>query len=395
MDNLCDGADDRRGGARRPRAVPKALLAAGLALAGAAACGSGAAAMGVSAPDGYELEALQPALAPAGPGLRDPAAGLSGLLPVATGTRAAAPTGNSALFRPAALDSPIRSGLAWRSGSSCPETGIGNWRGRPLDVTVTFTGIRTWDAITANINSATFRSRAGATPQFVVTMPMLPTSEDGRLASCAAGAFDGRFRELGALLARNGAGRAVVRLGWEANHVSRPYAPAAEAEIPAYVGCFRREAAALRAAAPGLRIEWTMGRRSTVPFAVTRMYPGDDAVDHLGVHYYDNVAPKMATQSAWDQHYAATYKGGPAGLGTWLREAKARGKKLAVSEWGVWDQGSVAAADNPLYVANMHRFFRANAATIAYENYFNCPLEHQLHPSTRFPRARGEYRQLW
>ena len=113
------------------------------------------------------------------------------------------------------------------------------------------------------------------------------------------------------------------------------------------------------------------------------------------MHYYDNIKPRMATQSAWDRHYTATYKGGPMGLGTWVREARARGKKLAVSEWGVWDQGSVAAADNALYVANMHRFFRANAAILAYENYFNCPREHQLHPSARFPRARDEYRRLW
>jgi hypothetical protein len=133
-------------------------------------------------------------------------------------------------------------------------------------VAVTFVGIRSWDAITANINSATFRSRAEATPQ--PSSPCRCCRVGGRAGSpaCAAGAFDGRFRELGALLARNGAGRAVVRLGWEANHVSRPYAPATEAEIPAYVRCFRREAAALKATAPGIEIEWTMGRRTTSPF---------------------------------------------------------------------------------------------------------------------------------
>ena len=31
----------------------------------------------------------------------------------------------------------------------------------------------------------------------------------------------------------------------------------------------------------------------------------------------------------------------------------------------MWDQGSLAAADNPVYVENMHRFFRDNAASIA------------------------------
>jgi len=52
--------------------------------------------------------------------------------------------------------------------------------------------------------------------------------------------------------------------------------------------------------------------------------------------------------------------------GRWLAAARARGKKLAVSEWGVWNQGSVAKSDNPVYVDNMYRFFQANVADIAY-----------------------------
>ena len=70
-----------------------------------------------------------------------------------------------------------------------------------------------------------------------------------------------------------------------------------------------------------------------------------------------------------------------------------RGKKLAVSEWGLW--GSTAAADAPVYVANMYRFFRDHAAEIAYESYYNCPLIHKIFPSTRFPQGRAEYQRLW
>ena len=88
--------------------------------------------------------------------------------------------------------------------------------------------------------------------------------------------------------------------------------------------------------------------------------------------------------------------GGPRGLGAWLAAARARGKRLAVSEWGVWDQGDLAKADNPVYVENMYRFFRDNAANIAYENYYNRPIiKHQLYPSTRFAKARARYQELW
>lgn len=54
-----------------------------------------------------------------------------------------------------------------------------------------------------------------------------------------------------------------------------------------------------------------------------------------------------------------------------------------------------AKADNPLYIQNMYKTLKANAATIAYESYFNCPIVHRLHPDTPFPKASVAYRQLW
>jgi beta-mannanase len=223
---------------------------------------------------------------------------------------------------------------------------------------------------------------------------MLPKDAARQFAACAGGAFDDYFRQYGQRIAAAGAGHAVVRLGWEANK-TRPWSPSTAADIPDYVTCFQREAAALRSTAPDIEVEWAMGRISNVPFNVMDMYPGDEHVDVIGVHYYDNVGPKIATQAAWDQHYMRTYNGGPAGLGTWLAAAKSRGKRLAVSEWGVWDQGDLAKADNPVYVENMYRFFRDNAADIAYENYYNRPTVHQLFPSTRFAQARARYQELW
>ena len=86
-------------------------------------------------------------------------------------------------------------------------------------------------------------------------------------------------------------------------------------------------------------------------------------VDLWGVHYYDS-GPLMNTQTRWDAAYTRTFNGGPWGLGTWLQAARQHGKKLAVSEWGVWQQAgqAAAAADDPVYVDNVFRFFGANAA---------------------------------
>jgi hypothetical protein len=43
----------------------------------------------------------------------------------------------------------------------------------------------------------------------------------------------------------------------------------------------------------------------------------------------------------------------------------------------------------------MYQFFKANAAKIAYENYYNCADVHQLGTSTQFPNASAMYQQLW
>ena len=63
----------------------------------------------------------------------------------------------------------------------------------------------------------------------------------------------------------------------------------------------------------------------------------------------------------------------------------------------MWNQGGrAAAADNPVYMDHMYRFFRSNAPSIAYETYFNAkPDEHALCPSTRFPKAAARYKADW
>ena len=75
----------------------------------------------------------------------------------------------------------------------------------------------------------------------------------------------------------------------------------------------------------------------------------------------------------------------------------ARGKPLAVSEWGLWDAhaGTSSIADTPVYVENMFRFFGTHTSRLAYESYFNCAAINQIFPPTKFPKAGGTYRQLW
>ena len=200
----------------------------------------------------------------------------------------------------AEINTPVVSGLRWRSGASVdsPFVDFAGWRGRRLDANVLFISTQdSWAGMTQWFNGLKSMAGIRRSPLPAISLPMLPGEAAKQFGACARGDFDGDFRQYGEQIAAAGAGHAVVRLGWEANK-TRPWSPSTAADIPDYVTCFQREAAALRSTAPSVKIEWAMGRISAVPFDVMDMYPGNAHVDVIGVHYYDNVAPKIATQAA-------------------------------------------------------------------------------------------------
>src|SRR6476469_1956183 len=109
------------------------------------------------------------------------------------------------------LDSPIVSGLPWRSGASCADPTSAAWRGgRRLDANVAFFPAATWAAMENQAGTSSFRGRVGLSPQLVVSLPMMPKTDPKRHAACARGDFDGHFRRIGAALADAGAGRALI-----------------------------------------------------------------------------------------------------------------------------------------------------------------------------------------
>ena len=60
-------------------------------------------------------------------------------------------------------------------------------------------------------------------------------------------------------------------------------------QVPAYKACWRRAAGRLKAAAPGVALEWTNAKRTAgTALHVLDTNPGDDVVDLWGVHYYDS-----------------------------------------------------------------------------------------------------------
>lgn len=268
------------------------------------------------------------------------------------------------------VGTPITSGLSWRSGAS-DEDDFGRWRGRAMDVRVVFVQHDNWGQMLNQLRNPFFKGNCQQTPLCVVSVAMFPRDKAGQFRQCAAGAFDASHREIANLItaARQGA---IIRLGWEGNsNGSHPWRIGTQSNVGPYKDCYRQLARIYRGA--GLRMEWTVAKNGIVDAYST--YPGDDVVDFWGLHYYDSgKVGKTPTQE----------------IGEWLSKARDHGKKMNVSEWGVWTRG-----DNADYIRDMNAFFRANAAYIGYENYYNKNSSHQLHPSTKFPDARKAYADLW
>src|SRR5690348_6172768 len=124
---------------------------------------------------------------------------------------------------PAALAdivTPSWSGLPWRSGTSGIPNCLAALRGRAVDADTLFLGNPNFPALVWQTSH--LRAYTGP-PLRVVSLPLLPADNKGQFAQCAAGAFDGYFRQIGANLRRAGAPGTVVRLGWEANLGSKSH----------------------------------------------------------------------------------------------------------------------------------------------------------------------------
>ena len=167
-------------------------------------------------------------------------------------------------------------------------------------------------------------------PLEVVSMALLPAQNKGQFSTCAAGAFDDYFRQVGANLQRSLALSVVVRLGWEANIGSgvHPWGVNTADQVPAYVQCWRHAALALKTGGPRLNLEWTNAKKTqNKALSVLAMYPGNDVVDLIGVHYYDT-GPLKNTQTIWDKYYSATINN-PAPRGGVFREETVSHSRVA------------------------------------------------------------------
>lgn len=270
-------------------------------------------------------------------------------------------------------------------------------RGTPAGVVLSFVGRDSW----SNVEVPSWFLRTWQDSEYknrmVVTIPMLPDDDPAAtLEKGAAGAYDAHFRTAAQRLVAAGMNRVVIRPGHEFN--GNWYRWSAERNPAAYAAYFRRIVNAMRSV-PGaaFTFDWNLAG-SSIRWDATQAYPGDAFVDTVGLDLYDSAwgRPSFTPQQRW-QHQLAPATGSRQGLLFWADFAKAHGKRLSLSEWGLVAPDAEMAnggggGDNPYFIERMKKFF--DTQDVAFEAYFNATGdgEHQL---SRYPNAAARYARLF
>ena len=327
-----------------------------------------------------------------------PDSGRSAPVPAVAGVETQAPAGASKRIapRPAAL--PWPSGI-WIGGAPSVDrvTAFETWRGSRVDVVTTYPAYETWAEIKgSDWHIKIFRGFDG---KLAYGLPLLPKRE-GTFAEVTSGARDDVWRKVARDLKRNGRGDSFVRVGLEANGDWFPWGSDAQ-RAPEFIAAFRHVVGVMRSVAPKLSFVFDIGCGAPLVGgnnrldALTALYPGDDVVDVVGCDVYDAHTAKVRSASEWRRFTRPTHGPGVADVAEFARE---HGKKFAVPEWGLTKPDAHGSGDNAVFIKYMYGFFAANAADLAFENYFNEPaayLESSLWEPTQNAAAAKAYRQLW
>lgn len=275
-------------------------------------------------------------------------------------------------------------------------TTFGSWRGASAQVIVDFMGTSTWTSI-ADSPRWLADKHAGLKGHFVLSMPMVPTSDaSATVERCAQRYYDAQYRAIGRALVAYGYGSSTIRLGWEMTGDWFKWSQGNSRYF--YASCWRNIVKDLRS---------VPGQRFTFDFNISDQHvdprlwwPGGAYVDYVGGDFYDiGVGSRTDHRgSVWRELHGAY-------TADWVAAfAKAQGKPLAMTEWGlVWKCPTNSSyqwqgGDDPYYVQSYRDWIVAHRSQLAYESYFDGadgPCHTSALRSGRFPLASELYRRLW
>ena len=225
--------------------------------------------------------------------------------------------------------------------------------------------------------------------QLELSVPMLPDSTGVSLDDCAAGSYDATWISIATTLVSLGLQQTEIRPGWEFN--GNWYKWSAGGHVASYIGCFQHMVTAMRSVA-GQQLTFTWNPNlGGGAFPAEQAWPGAGYVDDISLDVYDTSwtvypTPASMTTAAAETSAWAWIRKGDHGLNFWSAFAAAQGKPLAISEWALTARADGHGGnDDPIFVDGMFDFMLDPANHVAYANYFNVPLNHQITAPTAFP----------
>lgn len=300
------------------------------------------------------------------------------------------------------------SGLPWPSGVHAanelgPHLEFGTWRGRPIDVLMTFTNRGNWDGLIKAEPYLTLHRTFYQDKSKVYVISQPPYPQGGNNGACASGAYNGNWEQFGQTLSSKGLNHrnTIIRIAWEFNGNFMYWHT--DPDPANFKKCWQNVARSIKKAAPNVRTDWTLnghGAHANTPSCGNVCaYPGDDVVDIIGIDEYDHY-PAAADMAAFDQRCNRPDLFSVCGVADF---AKQHGKEFSVGEWSVKHCGSDTIYDNPVHVRGMHKAFMANTTHLAYEAYYDDTIDGNVCSSlfrtntngTTNPQAAAAYKELF
>jgi len=324
-------------------------------------------------------------------------------------------------------------GPPWPSGVgqiSMP-TGYQKWQGQYMGYDVDIMAV--WVSQSQVTTWNDFRTGKGANSKYltdamtylpkttpiIVSYPMLPLSDSNRGCNnpavwdrFARGDFDEHYRvmaqnfkKLAQQYGRDPSNH-VFRLGWEMNGEHYPWSICTK--VSEFKQSWERATRIIRAEIPGVLFDFSPAHRY-VGYTTGRNYNGTDGInlagflpdpstyDVISMSHHD-VRPFTTSDSVWQDYvYAPPKSERKIGLKELVDTATAKGKKIALTEWGTQmsDCGpDHPAAPNPaLFLKKTYEFLWANRSKVAWDTHFSVGCT-QLYDRISTSAAQT-YHDLW